>query len=1127
MKYMIKQQQGGRFQAGVSGNNRFSLRNWLLLAAGAIGLLAAGSGQAQPFSLPFYEPFPTSANTAYNGLAYANNEELGTAGSGASGTLWTFGNSDTSSSPRCFGTNGQSGLEYPGLTNVDATYETGLLSTYNRDSSSTKNRAVPLIIPTNNESAPMAVYASFLLDIATNEFTPANNPTPFFGLVTNTGGSSVNVQGALVYMNTSFQLQLSKNQTGAPPAAATNVTPALVTNTTHLIVLRYQYAGSGTNDSVDLWVDPIALGSNATVPAPTISITNGGNLSSNFFGGVAIFEYVNPPLIYIDEIRVATNWGGVTPSNSWSGKIYTISGGGHGCGSQTFAINLSGSDAGVTYWVYTNGVSTGVSATPGASSSTVSLGTFGGLATYTVVGSNNAAAPSIATTWMSGGATIDVYQPVTITTEPSNLTVPSGELGGFSVGYTGTGVTFQWYSNGVALVNGNEFSGVNTSNLVIFPVGSQDVLSGTHGYYCVLSDTCGNPATSTTNSLTLGSPANLFWVGDGNLDLWDVDTSPNWSTTDGGVANTVFHYGDNVTFDDSSGNTAVTLNNPYLSPSTITVNGANNNYVFSGPGGLAGDGSLVINSTANPGLTFNVGVVNTETSGITINSGATLVFDEAGNLGTGTITLAGGQLAGGDVGQVVADNVINVTAANSIIGVNAPGGQGLVLTNNIQGTSGNLTFINNTTKNVGTASVILQYPAIAFNLPVDLNPGPNGGSVILAGENTNGVQEWQNVITDAGEIQRNGAGGETLLDNANNTYSGGTLLTSGALGVANNSVGSPGSLVSGPLGIGSLIIDTAAGASPQIFASGGAWNVANPVTWFSNLLGNPWVISGSDELTFGGTVDLNANLAAQPFNLTGTNRAIVVSNTVSAVFTNVISDDGNDMGISVSGTGALYLDGANTYTGTTTNDASLLAGTGSVAGSVVVNSDGTLGAGSPSVIGTFSISGNLSLAGDLFIRVNKSLSPSLSNDTIVVTGSLNNSGTGTVTVDNLGPALAVGNQFALFNKAIAGGGALTISGGGVGSWQNNLAVNGTIKVLTLLTPPSPVINAVSAGAGNLNFSGTNGTAGNPYAVLTTTNLDSPWTTNTTGTFGSGGTFSVSVPITNSSPAARFFKLQVP
>jgi hypothetical protein len=282
-------------------------------------------------------------------------------------------------------------------------------------------------------------------------------------------------------------------------------------------------------------------------------------------------------------------------------------------------------------------------------------------------------------------------------------------------------------------------------------------------------------------------------------------------------------------------------------------------------------------------------------------------------------------------------------------------------------------------------------------------------------------------------------------------------------------------------------------------------------------VGPTLVISGSNELTFSGNVDMD-----------DTNRTIEVSNTASAVFSGVITDDGYDAGITETGTGALYLDGANSYTGGTTNSGNLLAGTGSVQGPVVMQAGATLGAGDPAGIGTFTINSSLTLGGNVFIRVNKSLSPS--NDTVVVTGGVTNVGSGTVTVSNLGPALAVGDKFTLFSQAVTNGGALSIKGGGV-TWTNHLAVDGSISVLSLAPPPpppSPSINAAYASAGNLVFSGTNGTVGGNYYVIASTNIALPladWTVVSTNTFGLGGVFSVTNPISGGTPS-QYFTLKI-
>ena len=207
----------------------------------------------------------------------------------------------------------------------------------------------------------------------------------------------------------------------------------------------------------------------------------------------------------------------------------------------------------------------------------------------------------------------------------------------------------------------------------------------------------------------------------------------------------------------------------------------------------------------------------------------------------------------------------------------------------INGMSGNLTLYNNSTK-VATPSIVFEYPTFTFNLPVDINVGGIGGGLYLEDANTSGVHTWANVISDSGSVWRNGSGGQTVLG-ATDSHSGGTLLTLGPLGVATNSVVVSGSLMSGPLGTGTLTIDTRSG-SPEIFAYGGPRSVANPITWYSNVSGPAFVISGSNLLTFAGSVDFNQ-----------TNRTINISNTASAVFSGIITDDGLVLGLSETGTG--------------------------------------------------------------------------------------------------------------------------------------------------------------------------------------------------------------------------------
>lgn len=182
--------------------------------------------------------------------------------------------------------------------------------------------------------------------------------------------------------------------------------------------------------------------------------------------------------------------------------------------------------------------------------------------------------------------------------------------------------------------------------------------------------------------------------------------------------------------------------------------------------------------------------------------------------------------------------------------------------------------------------------------------------------------------------------------------------------------------------------------------------------------------------------------------------------------------------------GIVKLAGANTYVGPTTISAGtllmngslaaassvtvvggVLGGTGTINGPVTVQSAGTLSPGGS--IGTLTINNNLTLLGNLLIKVNKSSSPS--NDMIAVSGILTNAGTGVLTITNLGPALVAGDTFQLFNRALLNGGALTISPPTPGArlvWTNNLALNGTLGVV-----PEPI--ATNSTSITASVSGTN------------------------------------------------------
>lgn len=611
--------------------------------------------------------------------------------------------------------------------------------------------------------------------------------------------------------------------------------------------------------------------------------------------------------------------------------------------------------------------------------------------------------------------------------------------------------------------------------------------------------------------------ADLVWRGDGSLNAWDITTA-NWRN---GANPSVFVNGDKVMFNDSGSNNvpvdisvnvnpgAVLVNatKPYTIGSTasssiagtislvksnagtLTISSDNS---YSG-GTLIAGGRLQVGDGANASGTLGSGeITNLATlvynrpdtvtvapvisgpGGVVQQGSGTLSFNSASSysggttvsngvvrltaytaLGSGPVTLAGGNLtlASGGNATTGLSNAVNV-AADSTLQYDATGTYAAVVIGALSGTAGKTLTVSH----AGSGPDRLR---LYGNFTNDANLDLSGAGIALAPYHGTGNQVYNGVISGVGALLQRG-GGTTYL-NGDNTYSGGTTNTNGRLSFGTNSTSSGGSVVSGPLGTGPLVLANevpGTGGAGAVEASGGLRTVENPIFYpITNAF--TFIIGGSNNLTLSGPFSLHGS--SDGFG--GVNRTIQVDNTAASVLSGIISDNGLACGLTKTGSGLLLLNGANTYSGTTTVSNGMLGGTGSIAGPVVVASGGTLAPGAS--IGTLTINNDLTVNGNLAIEVNKSVSPS--NDVVMVSGALSNGGTGTLTVTNLGPALVVGDAFVLFNKPMANGGALNVVGGGV-TWTNKLALNGSIEVIPTFTTASyPTNISYSVGGGVLTM----------------------------------------------------------
>lgn len=310
-------------------------------------------------------------------------------------------------------------------------------------------------------------------------------------------------------------------------------------------------------------------------------------------------------------------------------------------------------------------------------------------------------------------------------------------------------------------------------------------------------------------------------------------------------------------------------------------------------------------------------------------------------------------------------------------------------------------------------------------------------------------------VGNSGVVIKNGPGMVTLT--GKNTYIGGTTINSGTVQVGNG--GMSGSLGSGPVTDGSLLI----------------WNRTDDTAFDG-------VISGA-----GAVVKMGAG-------------------TLTLGATNTYTD------ITTVSNGTLVINGGNASSATYVYGGTL-GGTGVFSGPVTLAAGTTLAPGdSAGSVGTLAINSDLNIGGNIAIKVNKSLSPS--NDFVVVTSTLVNSGTGTLTLANLGPALAVGDRFTLFSQPVQNGAALTVTGGGA-TWNNNLAVDGSISVTAVVGPPTLIFTQAGNG---LQFSWSGSYKLQAQTNSITVGLSTNWVD-----YPGGGTSPVTVAI-DATKETAFFRL---
>lgn len=709
------------------------------------------------------------------------------------------------------------------------------------------------------------------------------------------------------------------------------------------------------------------------------------------------------------------------------------------------------------------------------------------------------ASPSAMT--VNSGATLAFEQgSPSNTVEISSVTIGGGTNSALEADLAGTNAPAGYITNltlsGLAAVN-------MTGPIAIgeFPLFGYGTISGPGGL-TIGQVPLGTIATLVTNvtahtiDLVVSGINSAIWTGTINGN-WDTATT-NWQVAGTPVA---YAQGADVVFNDSASLSAITLTTT-LSPNSVAVSNSVLSYLFAGSGSLSGNMNLTKTGTNS----LTIGTADTFTGNVLINAGTIVAsnatalgssanpvyvtnngaLDIDGNgLGLEPVTVSGGGFNG--TGAIYNSGAAQINAFRNIVlaGDTTFGGLNSIGIRTTNNTDPGLISNGHNIIKVGTNSLVL-----------------NGGTTITGLTNV-WFTDLGNVDIQQGIVSFERRASMGISNNLITVESGATLavysLDQTVPAPANAIVMTNATLEGNGATAGN--VNTLAG---QITLNG----PTNSITTIGGtLLGLHGPIIGAGGAIYNGLITLaGTNTYAGPTAVTG--GTVTLANSASMSGTASITIITNST-LNVAAFDSWTLGAGQT-----------LGGAGTVVGNVLA--DGTLAPGNGT--GTLAVNGNVTLAGNLLIEVNKSLAQS--NDMAVVSGTLANTGAGTVVVTNLGPGLAVGDTFTLFNQPLVNGNAMTVTGGSA-TWTNNLAVNGTISVLSITGPvnTNSVPIAFVYSAGNLNLSWPSDHTGWRLQVQTNslaTGLSTNWST----WAGSTGTNAVSIPVNAGNPTL-FFRLIYP
>ena len=563
---------------------------------------------------------------------------------------------------------------------------------------------------------------------------------------------------------------------------------------------------------------------------------------------------------------------------------------------------------------------------------------------------------------------------------------------------------------------------------------------------------------------------------------------------------------------------------------------------------LLGSNSLTV-GTAND-TTF-AGVIadggwNGGTGGSLVKQGSGTLILTGANTYTGGTTVWGGTLQGSTTslqGNIEnnAKVVFNQTSNGTYAG-NMTGSGSLTLTG-----GGNLTLIGTNSYTGGTTVSAGTLTGNTASLQGDIT----NNSAVVFDQTTSGI--YTGVMSGTGNLTKTGAG--TLILTANNTYTGGTIITGGILQLGNG--GTTGMIAGDVINNGVLAFNRSdnvvfagniSGSGSISYMGRGTVTLTGGSTYTGGTTISGGIVQAGSDSAFGaagttltvvgGTIQATASFTiARPITLT-TPGGTFDTNGNTLTLQGAISGTG---GLTKTGTGTLILTGTNSYTGGTTVTAGILQGTTSSLQRNIVNNaavvfdqstDGSYGSvlsgtgsltkagsGNVTLTGTNTYSGGTTVSGGTLTGSTTNLQGNIVNNAAVVFDQDTNGtyagvllGTGALTKTGYGNVTLTGaNRYS--GGTTVSGGMLT---GNTTSLQGNI-VNDSAVVFNQGTDGtyagimSGTGGLTKSGAGNLTLSGANSYSGGTTVsggtlTGTTSSLQGNILNNAAVVFTGGGTY---------------------